>query len=208
MAKQNQKTNLALVEPSKLATINADIDTLNTAVSKLREADKELAKEDIALRQMQGLSRDAELRQVAAALLDGPNAAPVQTNAKRLTEITEKRRAIAKALEIADERMLRLLFNQVIERRKDAAEPWAELQRQRALAVARLVSLNRRAQAMLAPLIDPRGHVDMPAVFAAKPAGAFLLGNGSVRGGDADVFLTTCITAGIITQDELDKEQN
>jgi hypothetical protein len=202
------KANLTVVPPSTLAKINADIEALNVATSKLREADRELAKEAGALRDASSPIRDADLHQAAVALLDGQPAAPAQTTAQRIREVAGKRQAIAKALEIADERMTRLLYERAVERRKEAAEPWVELQRERALAVARLRELNRRAYAMLAPLLDPRGLVDMPAAFAGKPAGTFLIGSGSVAGTDADMFLKACISVGIITQEEIEKDRN
>jgi hypothetical protein len=87
----------------------------------------------------------------------------------------------------------------------DAATAWAELARERVVAVLRLQRLNRQAQQMLAGLIDPRGHIAMPVAFSHRPAGVFLLGTGIARSGDACEFIEAVIAAGIMTAGEVAK---
>jgi len=102
---------------------------------------------------------------------------------------------------------VRLTLERVIERRRAAADAWAELCRERALTVAKLQRLNREAQAMLAPLRDSTGGIDMIAAFSGRPAGLFLLGTGNMNAGDAHDFLKAVIDQGIVTRGEIEKER-
>lgn len=194
-------------ELSTLERIAAEIAKLNEAVGKLRADDRELLNEDIALQKTIAPSRDDKLHQAALALLDGPGAAGSASTSggARLQEIKVQRAEIAKALEIANGRMMRLLFDRAIEKRKLIADDWAELQRERCLAVAHLQRLNRQAQQMLSTVIDPYGRAEMPAAFAGLSPAKFLLGNGSLRAGEAHDFVELCIANGTVTRGEIDR---
>jgi hypothetical protein len=195
-------------ETTMLAAITAQIEDLGATTAKLRLADKALVAEDIAIHGAGAPAGDDIVRRGALELLDGKadGAPQPKSKSERLAEITAERQKIAMALEIADGRITRLFFDRAIEMRKLIADDWAEVQRERALAVARLQGLNRRAQRLLAKVIDPYGRAEMPASFSARPAALFLLGNGQHTGGDGYDFLRVCVEAGILTKGEIERE--
>jgi hypothetical protein len=201
------KPNLSVVEPSPLAAINASIETLNFAVGKLRAADAELLKEEIALQQQRSRAPtgDNPLRQAALELLDGPSATEAKPKASRIQEITAERAKIAAALEIAEGRMVRLMFDRANEQRKLLAPEWAEIQRERVMAVLHLQKLNRRAQQMLAGVVDPHGRAEMAGSFPNSSAATFLLGNGSLNAGEAHDFCELNVRNGTVTRAEIEK---
>jgi hypothetical protein len=201
------KTNLALVEPSKLAAITANIETLNLAVAKLRAADAEFLKEEVALQQTASPALHDDLTHAALQLLDGPAAPAPKSNASRISEITTERAKIARAMEIANNRMTQLLFDQALEKRKLIADDWTALQRERVRAVVRLQALNRRAQAMLGSVADPHGRSEMPASFPGLSPAKFLLGNGSLSAGEAHDFVELNVRNGTITRAEIEKSK-
>ena len=194
----------AAVELSVLEHLNAQIDNLNAKVRDLRTDDAALMKEHIALQGTKSPPADPAT-QAALELLDGSRREITKSKSERIREINEKRAAIAKAMEIANGRMTRLLLDRAIEKRRLMADDWAELQRERVLAIVYLQSLNRRAQALLGTVVDPYGHADMPASFPGNSVATFLLGNGSHRAGEAYEFIELNIKNGTVTRGEVDK---
>ena len=201
------KPAFELVPPSALATIEADIASLKQVDSKLHVADGELRREDIALRQSLAPASNDVLHHEALKLLDGDNAEkPAKSASVRLQEIATERARIAKAREIAEHRLKRLMFDRVLERKKLVADEWKEKTRELALTAAKLQRLNRERRQILSTLIDPNGHIiDMPAGFAERSAGLFLGGTGATNGGDFYEFLTLVVRLGIVTKGELEK---
>jgi hypothetical protein len=183
------------------------LEALKARTAELRKLDKQLNAEQIALENSGAKShsdgRSIALDQRALALLrgEGIEGIPLEPAGSRLTKIIEEREVIRRALELADSQAMQAGITRAVERSKARFADAVEIQRQRALAVARLDRLARQWQALEADVRGPHG---------AGTNGLPLLGFagttfGMVQTGSAlRTFLEQALRAGIVTQKELD----
>jgi hypothetical protein len=194
-----------------------EVEQINARLVELRTRDKALLAEQIELERTSrisgglnanGADAAAATRQAAMRMLVGDENLPLPTPKRdRLREVIEEREVIAAAIELGDSKVTQLFFDRAIARRIAMHDLWCELQRDRALCIARLQRLNRESDKMLSTTRDPNGHTEMPAAFADRSPAQFLGGNGSVVGTDFHEFLALVVKLGIVTRGELEKER-